>query len=236
MSCQDLPELQAKLKEATEQEARDILELFKTLTITFDQLATTKVGKTVQRVCKKYPSLTYKGKDLINSWQKVVSKAVKKPQVVSGQGEERRSITKVLAKVLGDEAVATELEAALHGAFSKANYAAKARSIHFNLKKNASLRQRLIQGDVTCAQLANMTPAEMATEEDKEQRAKHELDLLEGRRSDWNLVHNTPKDGLYKCKKCHSKQTVAEQKQTRSADEPMTTFVKCLNCNNGWKF
>jgi hypothetical protein len=26
------------------------------------------------------------------------------------------------------------------------------------------------------------------------------------------------------------------QMQTRSADEPMTTFVSCLNCNNRWKF
>jgi len=24
--------------------------------------------------------------------------------------------------------------------------------------------------------------------------------------------------------------------QTRSADEPMTTFVTCHNCNNRWKF
>ena len=25
------------------------------------------------------------------------------------------------------------------------------------------------------------------------------------------------------------------QLQTRSADEPMTTFITCLNCNNKWK-
>jgi transcription elongation factor S-II len=26
------------------------------------------------------------------------------------------------------------------------------------------------------------------------------------------------------------------QLQTRSADEPMTTFVTCVNCDNRWKF
>jgi transcription elongation factor S-II len=27
-----------------------------------------------------------------------------------------------------------------------------------------------------------------------------------------------------------------QQMQTRSADEPMTTFVTCVNCGNKWKF
>lgn len=42
-------------------------------------------------------------------------------------------------------------------------------------------------------------------------------------------------DGLFTCFKCRSKKTVYAQAQTRSADEPMTTFVTCLKCNNIWK-
>lgn len=45
-----------------------------------------------------------------------------------------------------------------------------------------------------------------------------------------------PKDGLIKCIKCKSMKTVYTQAQTRSADEPMTTFVTCLNCDNHFKF
>ena len=33
-----------------------------------------------------------------------------------------------------------------------------------------------------------------------------------------------------------SKKTTYTQAQTRSADEPMTTFVTCLDCNHRWKF
>lgn len=42
--------------------------------------------------------------------------------------------------------------------------------------------------------------------------------------------------GLFKCKKCKSYKTTYYQLQTRSADEPMTTFVTCINCEFRWKF
>ncbi len=40
----------------------------------------------------------------------------------------------------------------------------------------------------------------------------------------------------FKCGKCKARKATYYQMQTRSADEPMTTFVTCLNCNNRWKF
>lgn len=43
-------------------------------------------------------------------------------------------------------------------------------------------------------------------------------------------------DGFFTCGKCKSKKTTYRQAQTRSADEPMTTFVTCLDCDNRWKF
>jgi len=42
-------------------------------------------------------------------------------------------------------------------------------------------------------------------------------------------------DGMFKCGKCKSMKTVYYQMQTRSADEPMTTFVTCTNCEARWK-
>ena len=37
------------------------------------------------------------------------------------------------------------------------------------------------------------------------------------------------------CGKCKSKKCTYYQLQTRSADEPMTTFVTCLDCGNRFK-
>lgn len=42
--------------------------------------------------------------------------------------------------------------------------------------------------------------------------------------------------GLFKCRKCKSRRTTYYQLQTRSADEPMSTYATCLNCSNRWKF
>jgi transcription elongation factor S-II len=39
----------------------------------------------------------------------------------------------------------------------------------------------------------------------------------------------------FKCRKCHNNKCTYYQLQTRSADEPMTTFVTCLECGNRWK-
>ena len=38
------------------------------------------------------------------------------------------------------------------------------------------------------------------------------------------------------CGKCKSSNCTYYQLQTRSADEPMTTFVSCQNCGKRWKF
>jgi transcription elongation factor S-II len=41
---------------------------------------------------------------------------------------------------------------------------------------------------------------------------------------------------IFRCGKCRKNNCTYFQLQTRSADEPMTTFVTCLECNNRWKF
>jgi transcription elongation factor S-II len=45
-------------------------------------------------------------------------------------------------------------------------------------------------------------------------------------------------EGMFRCGKCKQTQTRYYQMQTRSADEPMTTFVTCVfpGCGNKWKF
>ena len=39
---------------------------------------------------------------------------------------------------------------------------------------------------------------------------------------------------IYECFKCHKRKCTIEIIQTRSADEPATTFVNCIVCGNHW--
>ncbi len=48
--------------------------------------------------------------------------------------------------------------------------------------------------------------------------------------------NNISYSDAYKCYKCGESKCKIAMKQIRSADEPMTTFVKCLVCGNAFKF
>ena len=52
------------------------------------------------------------------------------------------------------------------------------------------------------------------------------------------MVADAPKHvtDQFQCGKCKQRKCTYYQMQTRSADEPMTTFVTCIVCNNRWKF
>ena len=43
------------------------------------------------------------------------------------------------------------------------------------------------------------------------------------------------KNGIHVCSKCKKNQTMFYQLQTRSADEPISTFISCCNCGFKWR-
>jgi len=114
-------------------------------------------------------------------------------------------------------------------------YKNQVRSRVFNLrdKKNPMLRGNFLLGLITPARLAAMTSEEMASDEIKKQRQKFVKDGIDGSRL--AQVEGTKTD-LLKCGKCGKRNCTYNQIQTRSADEPMTTFVLCNECGNRWKF
>ncbi len=52
-----------------------------------------------------------------------------------------------------------------------------------------------------------------------------------------NFIICPPKlsEGIMICKFCKSKKTISYEKQTRSADEQSTIFVKCMDCSKSFR-
>jgi len=114
-------------------------------------------------------------------------------------------------------------------------YKNQVRSRVFNLKdkKNPSLRENVLCGVIPAEKLAVMTSEEMASDEVKKQREAYVKEGIDA--AQLAKVQGTKTD-LLKCGKCGKKNCTYNQIQTRSADEPMTTFVLCNECGNRWKF
>jgi len=135
------------------------------------------------------------------------------------------------------EDLATQLEEEIFGLYKRTDqkYKNQIRSRVFNLKdkKNAALRNNLLLGVLSPDKLAKMSSEEMANEEVKKQREQFVKDGIND--AQLSQVQGT-KTSLLKCNKCQKRDCTYSQIQTRSADEPMTTFVVCNNCGNRWKF
>ncbi|KAK7068073.1 Transcription elongation factor A protein 1 [Halocaridina rubra] len=133
--------------------------------------------------------------------------------------------------------LAEQIEDAIYQEFrnTDAGYKNRLRSRVYNLKdtKNPQLRENVLRGAIPPKRLAVMSSEEMASNEMKALREKftkegiddHQLAVAQGTKTD-----------LLKCGKCSQRDCTYNQMQTRSSDEPMTTFVLCNHCGNRWKF
>lgn len=144
---------------------------------------------------------------------------------------------------------AVDVEAAIHdiNENNRKAYSDKARSIAFNLKKNQQLAVDLIFGSTSPDELVQMSPEQLASVDQRQAREEQAKKLTDSRRLDWEVVNESKinemcgikgdllKASLFTCGRCKSTKTTSTQKQTRSADEPMTVFVLCMNCGKRWK-
>ena len=131
---------------------------------------------------------------------------------------------------------AQSIERSLFNEFSgtSAAYKSKFRSKYLNLKdkNNPTLRSGLISGMITPDRFISMTSAEMASDERRRVNSMiSEQNMLNSQMS----KDNAAETDQFKCSRCNQRKCKYYQMQTRSADEPMTTFVTCVNCGNRWR-
>ena len=103
------------------------------------------------------------------------------------------------------------------------------KSVFMNINNEYILGQ-LKNGEIKAHMIAFMTHQELNPEKWHELiDAKIKRDKL---KYDTTIQAST---NMFTCRKCKSKNCTYYQLQTRSADEPMTTFVSCIDCSARWK-
>ncbi|MCJ1252731.1 RNA polymerase II elongation factor [Lignoscripta atroalba] len=122
--------------------------------------------------------------------------------------------------------VAVSVEAAAfaeHGPEEKESYKLKMRSLYQNLKNksNPSLRTRVLNGDISSERFVVMSHEELKSAERREEDKKIIAENM--RNAQAPMVEKSISTSLT-CGKCGQRKVSYSQAQTRSADEPMTTF------------
>jgi DNA-directed RNA polymerase subunit M/transcription elongation factor TFIIS len=153
----------------------------------------------------------------------------------------RENVRKKIEPIVEDETNATNLEKAIYNytikeatsrkiikkwdnPFFAQLYLDRLRTIYFNLKKPELLEQ-IKNGEIAPQTLAFMTHQEMDPAHWKELIDKK----MKRDASKFNSNVEASTD-MYTCRKCKSKRSTFYEMQTRSADEPATIFVTCLDC------
>ena len=96
--------------------------------------------------------------------------------------------------------------------------------------RNNRLLLRVIEGEFKLSDIPFMTSYDMFPEkwfELKDKLLQREQKILEGNKS--------RATDQFKCRRCQKRECTYYELQTRSADEPMTIFITCLNCGKEWR-
>ena len=114
-------------------------------------------------------------------------------------------------------------------------YLNKCISIYSNMKENSYIQnnylfKNIIENKINPSDIANLSVYDIFPDNWKELiNKKSKMDELK-----YKLKPEAMTD-QFKCRKCYSRSCSYYEVQTRSADEPMTQFITCLDCKKRWK-
>ena len=108
-------------------------------------------------------------------------------------------------------------------------YISKVNDIYYNLdpKNNNYLTLAILDNKVAIENVPYMSPQELYPK-----NWEYIIQKID------NNIKNKDymEESAYPCKRCGLKKCSSYQLQTRSADEPMTTFIDCYACGFKWKY
>ena len=114
-------------------------------------------------------------------------------------------------------------------------YKIKAHQIYCNLHpdeyiKNNYLIYKILSNDIEPSKICSLIPPDTFPE--------NWAEILDKKKKIDNIRYTEKEETTtdeYTCKRCKQSKCTYFLRQTRSADESMTTFITCTVCNNHWK-
>jgi transcription elongation factor S-II len=114
-------------------------------------------------------------------------------------------------------------------------YISKIRSFYSNVTSdsyvnNLTFKQKILNGDIKINQISELSIYDICPE--------NWTELLDKKIKRDKLKYEMKPKAMtdqFKCRKCSGRSCSYYEVQTRSADEPMTQFITCLDCGNRWK-
>jgi transcription elongation factor S-II len=165
--------------------------------------------------------------------------------IVKNPVQFRKNIVLTLDKIINDTSISSNVE---KGIFNYAIRESKIRKVirkwdneYFVIIYSDKLRTTIMNLDERCLnRLKNKEckPHEIVFMNHQELKPEKWKKLIDDKIARDKSKYEDTASGAtdeFKCGRCKQRKCSFYQMQTRSADEPMTTYVTCLNCGKNWK-
>lgn len=119
--------------------------------------------------------------------------------------------------------------------FFRRYYMNKMISLYNNLNPTSSVQNIYLlpaiqRGEVSIENLPMMTPVQLFPD-----HWKPYIDKKNAREMVYKSLQEQVTTDIFQCGRCRKNRCTYYQLQTRGTDEPMTTFVTCIECGHKWR-
>jgi DNA-directed RNA polymerase subunit M/transcription elongation factor TFIIS len=150
-------------------------------------------------------------------------------KIIQGDIKQSSNLEKAVYNYVIKEATQRKIIKKWENPFFKQLYTDRLRTV-FNNIKSPQILTAIQSGELNPQTFAFMTHQEMNPE-------RWAPLIIKKTKRDASKFNNNieASTDMYTCKKCRSKKCTYYELQTRSADEPATIFVTCLDCGKHWR-
>lgn len=163
-------------------------------------------------------------------------KCIQKLKVLIDDKEICEKIEKSINNYCIEQCKVKNIEPNIENTYFLRMYVNKLISIYNNLDKKSYIKNnnfydKVINNELDIDNVAFLSPQEINPDHwkkyiDKQNATEEFL---------YSITAGT-KTQEYKCGRCKQRDCTYYQLQVRCCDEPMTTFINCLNCGNNWSY